>query len=96
MREVWAYVAGLLEVGGWIGTDRDGVAIQITAPREVCARLQRRTGLGDIYPKGRMYAWSITRDAEARMVLQAIGPFLSQARKDEIQRTETQRPPGDG
>lgn len=98
MRETWAWVAGLLEVGGWIGMREGQPGIQIIVPREVALTLVRKTGMGQQHgplARGR-FAWSVQDADHVRMILQSVRPWMSRIRQQEADTVMYQGTTGDG
>lgn len=91
MREQWAYLAGLLENGGWIGTRGTQPGIELTAARDVITKVARFTGVGTSAPAARgpqnqgAFSWSVTDGDVVAWILTEILPFLSQSRAAEAQ-----------
>lgn len=85
MKAIWAYLAGLLEVGGYIGFDDGQPSIQVSVPREAGLLLQRRLGMGSVFNRsGRLWAWSVS-GPEVPAILVGVSEFVSKPRQQEIQ-----------
>lgn len=83
MNEVYAFIAGLLENGGFVTPE----ALILTLDRDVAQKLTNRLGVGSIAPSARgKFSWTVQDVNQMHMILQGAQPHLGQRRQLDVQR----------
>lgn len=80
-----AYMAGLFEEAGWIGTRNGDPAMQIVVSREVAQKMTAGSGHGSITARGNKVAWSVQDNLGVVTVLGPMLQHMSMTKRREIE-----------